>query len=365
MSATQWRRIERQSIAIAVTVLALAVTGCTHTHLRKSNVAQVGSITDLLYEQTLSNVAMAHCQPGSLPHVAVISSGTTQATSSAGSTVGLTWNPTTLVSEVLNLNGSRTVAESWGIAPVTSPSRLRRIQCAMHLMTRGYNLAVAPVQSDHAGTQYRVVLAGDNACSNCLGQLTSVGFLPRPTAEKIDPITRDFYTSNDAEEYRRSLSTAMACKLPTCWYGIEKKGLAWWKSCHRGHYRGCCGSYTAWVDARGIPSLARATLSIQELGVLDPPYVQVEKTVKLSDGTTIKVTGAASGTVNEFQIPRLATGENEFMGNSNRAIDIFNQSLLNISPAATRENLPPANPPANLTPVVIPTIPSLPITTGP
>lgn len=78
----------------------------------------------------LDNIAMYECEPGSLPHFAVVADGTTQVTDQGGTTPSFNWHPTTLVSAAPQLNASRNLMENWKAQPVMSAGRLRRLRLA-------------------------------------------------------------------------------------------------------------------------------------------------------------------------------------------------------------------------------------------
>ncbi len=292
---------------VIVVVLAICLTGCTHVQLRKSNNHQVSSLTELLYGQTLSNVAMIHCTPGALPHVAIIGAGATQVTDGKGAALGLSWNDTSILGETLSFNASRNIGQSWSILPITDPDRLLRLQCALRFMTQGYSLSITEVTKQTDDTplpqlRFRISHCQENACENGLNELLRVGFLTRPKAEQVDEGTLDFQLLEDAQTYLGKLLQEMQCKLPTCWYGIALKGKAPKTACHQATYKGCCGAYVIWVDVAGIDALSRATRSLQELAVLEPSssFVTIRRLIKTTEGE-LEIIGTTRGSIGAMQ----------------------------------------------------------------
>src|SRR5437667_158342 len=82
---------------------------------------QVGTITDLHYEQVLGNLASYHCSSDVLPHCAVVGTGGTAVTDQGRANVELEWDARTITRELLGLGASREVQEQWTLAPVVNP----------------------------------------------------------------------------------------------------------------------------------------------------------------------------------------------------------------------------------------------------
>jgi len=298
--------------------LAVVFSGCTHNHLKKHHNKHMNSLTDLLYEQTLSNIAMIHCTPGALPHVAVLGSSSTQVTDNNSGDVGLTWNPHTLVSESFGISGSRTLAENWNASPVVDPDKLRNIQAALRLMTRGYQILYHSDKTKNPEDKYYKVFCQNTITREDINLLLEVGFLSKPKkADVVDSETFPyfFYQPEKAKKYAVDLELEMHRKLPTCWYGISKKSNRPKDKCHAGLYEGCCGDYVAWVNANGIDKLTRATLTLQDLATLEATVSTVEikrifdvkkkigedgegNPIYQDDGT-VEIVGTARGSIDE------------------------------------------------------------------
>ena len=306
---------------ILIGLLALSVTavGCTHVQLQRSHNKHISTLTDIAYRQTLDNIAMIHCNPGALPHVSIVGAGQTQVSDTGRGSVGWTFVPGDYTRTALGLDGSRTLAESWTTAPVTDADKLKHLQCALRLMTKGYALEIAEFQKevpvpDPLGvdglkvtewkTYYRVGLCSDTACHECLKELVDVGFLASPPKKDIAGNKLELKTFAAAEKYLAQLSEEMCCKLPTRWYGFsEKKFSIWKKHCHTGVYDGCCGKYIAWVDSCNVDALSRATLTLQKLAVLeDPstPSMEVRRLVKIG-GEELEYKATVAGSLDDAE----------------------------------------------------------------
>src|SRR4051812_38327200 len=118
-------------------LFALACAGCTHCQLSRSTLRQANTITDLQYNQVLSNLALFHCNPDVLPHFAVVGTGGTAVTDQGTANVELEWDARTITRELLGLGASREVQEQWTLAPVVNPDKLRAIRCLFQLVAQG------------------------------------------------------------------------------------------------------------------------------------------------------------------------------------------------------------------------------------
>ncbi len=201
-------------------------SGCTHIQLRRSTLSQTGTITELQYQQVLSNLASFHCHPEVLPHLAVVGTGGTSVSDEGSSNAELEWDPSKLARALLGLEGHREVEEQWTLAPVINPDKLRAIRCA-----------------------YQLVVQGCATDAECDKLLTS-------------------YLGNDYGEW-----------LPRGWYCSGSKKDVPRKACYVANY----GEQYVWVMPEGIDGLSRLTLAILNIATLDPnpapdePTKQVEQ----------------------------------------------------------------------------------------
>jgi hypothetical protein len=110
--------------------------------LRRSTVEQATTLTDLQYQQVLSNLAMFCQNPSAMPWHVNLRDGSAQVADLGALTVG---GELTRTSKALpSLLGSRTVVEQWGMTPVTDDTELRLLRIA-YRRALGYDESI----SDH------------------------------------------------------------------------------------------------------------------------------------------------------------------------------------------------------------------------
>jgi hypothetical protein len=102
-------------------------------------------LTDLNYQQILDNLARFVNNPGAMPTIAVVNSGTVTVADELAVNSNATYAPTLtfaqqagsglpLLSLLLNPSGSRNLTENWSLEPVVDIDNLRRIRCAYQLL---------------------------------------------------------------------------------------------------------------------------------------------------------------------------------------------------------------------------------------
>ena len=255
-------------------------------------------------EQVLSNIAMLSAAPGGMPHIAVPSTGTTQTQDAGSSDVGLQWNPTTLVAETLGISGRRALVESWNAVPVTKSGQLQRLRCAFQIMMNPPAIDIEHVecakkQCKKTRDCYKIVERNPGCCTRCVETLVKAGFLVQPEdGKEVQTRPLVFACREDAIKYAAELQQDIACKLPSCWYGVSKWCDVPSSALYKGRYRG----YVAWVNRQQVDALARATMSILRLAVLETtePTVELRKYFKTEDGGFVEVKGTATGDITEF-----------------------------------------------------------------
>jgi hypothetical protein len=195
-------------------VLATAPSiGCTHLQLSRSTTHQALTISDIHYDQVLSNLASFECNPNVLPHFAIVGAGGTLVHDEATANMELEWDTSTLARKLLGLSGTRQVEEQWTLAPIINPDKLRAIRSVYQLATRGENYDPE-------------------------GDKLLVAFLGSDYAQWID----------------------------RNWYGVGCKKDVPRHACYVAH----CGQRYVWVTADGIEPLSRLTLAILNISTLDP-----------------------------------------------------------------------------------------------
>src|SRR3954452_10569387 len=104
-----------------IALIAVTCTGCTPRRLQQSTLDQAQTIAELQYRQVLTNLAMLHVSPGTLPSFAVAGPGGASVSDRGSSNVNLEWDASKIVGEMLGLEGSREIEEQWTLAPVVNP----------------------------------------------------------------------------------------------------------------------------------------------------------------------------------------------------------------------------------------------------
>src|SRR4051812_22775252 len=142
----------RSLLLLLATVPSL---GCTHLQLSRSTSYQARTISDIHYDQVLSNLASYECNPNVLPHFAIVGAGGTLVHDEATANMELEWNAGSLARKLFGLSGTRQVEEQWTMAPVVNPDKLRAIRSVYQLATRGENY-------DPAGDKLLISFLGEN-----------------------------------------------------------------------------------------------------------------------------------------------------------------------------------------------------------
>src|SRR4051794_3835710 len=125
-------------LGILLLLLTTALSGgCTHRQLRRSTLSQAQTITDIQYDQVLTNLAMVRANPDVLPYFAVVGTGGTGVSDQGTASTELEWDTMTLARKMFGLNASRQVEEQWTMAPLVNPDKLRAIRSAYQLVVHG------------------------------------------------------------------------------------------------------------------------------------------------------------------------------------------------------------------------------------
>jgi len=232
----------------AVTVMAVMLTGCTHTQLRHNTAKQSESLTDLFEKQVLDNLARFACDPHALPHFAFPGEGTSNVTDEGTITGEAPLNP---FFTKIGLEGTRHMEESWGLVPVTDPEKLKRMRCA-------YQRAVGH--------------SSDDGCVKCCEM-------------------EQEWRSDDKYDCDND-----ACSIKTGWYRVGRlKDVS--KDCSNmvGKY---CETYV-WIPCEGRDEFAKLVLTILDYAVNEPPAKPMKEVVLYlnADGTGTAEQSAAHGTI--------------------------------------------------------------------
>jgi hypothetical protein len=210
---------------LLVLAFAAACTGCTQHQLQHSTLHQARTVTDLQYDQVLTNLAATAASPDILPCFAVVGTGGAGVTDVGEASAELEWDPDALVRRMVGLTASRQVEAQWTLAPVVNPDKLRALRAA-------YQIAVFGRATDQEAHQILTAYLGEG-----YGEWVQTGWLH--SGGKKD--------------------------VPT-------------DAC----YVGRCGHHCVWVAPDGLESLTRLTLATLNIATLDPaaPPAAPTKTVQ-------------------------------------------------------------------------------------
>lgn len=300
------RAVIWNAVIIVCLILALCA-GCTHHFLQRNTARHASTISDILYQQVMDNIALFCNCPGALPHFAVLSDGTTQATDQTTPTGGLKWNAHRIFEEALGTSVNRQLMENWKIAPVTSAGRLNRMRCALQFVVAPPVFVVE--EKELEGLDGLWFYIADSPCTKCIAELTKMQLLPKPSSDLIvkgQVIVRDdryyFRNASLAHAHVLAMMDGIACNFPSGWFCCSTK-----KPPSDACFVGRCGKTYVWSTGNGIDELSRFTITLLTLATLDPPspYVTVTRALKGPIGEDLTVEGQVPGDVINFRLPKL------------------------------------------------------------
>lgn len=234
----------RVSVLVLV-VISLSSLGCTHAQLRRSTNHHIQTVVDIQHQQVLDNLARFQVYPDATPYFAVPGSGTTSVRDAGSGTATLTWNPTTLISEALSLNGSRAISENWSLTPINEPARLNAMRCAYQHAVEGYS--------------------SSDDCIDC-GELFRAWHPDMKDGESVPP-----------------------CLLGPGWYGVGCKSDIPDCACAVGNY---CDTYV-WITPSGYDSLNKMTMLILDYATRKIPTAPAEEKQEVTRTWSVdKIDGA-------------------------------------------------------------------------
>lgn len=114
----------RASLILCSVAVASTLTGCTHRQLRSDHVKQARTLTTIMEQQVLDNLAMFVSNPDALPFFALPAAGSATVTDSGSLAAG----PLNGNTSVGPLGLSRDNQQNWTMAPVTDPDKLTRMR---------------------------------------------------------------------------------------------------------------------------------------------------------------------------------------------------------------------------------------------
>lgn len=263
-----------------VALVTVMISGCTtHRMLGRNTIHQTKTLSNLIEQQVLDNVATFGVNPGALPHFAVIADGTSQTQDGGLITPSMTWNFTMFTGASLPIQASRQVMGNWKLQPVMSAARLKRMRCALQLL---YSPPTIELREN--------CVSVSSGCINCINELITVGLLPKPESfEDLDCGCSKcegwcFANSSDAECYVQKLQEAIHCRIPTGWFclGSKKEAL---RSCRPvGSF---CDSY-AWVKPGCDDEFSRFTMTLLALATTDPKPGPSKQEIEISFSHLLK-----------------------------------------------------------------------------
>lgn len=112
-----------QSILLFCLVLC---TGCASHHLNRNTVQHAGTLSDLVEQQVLNNLARFAVNDEATPHFEFPTSGGTD----IGTKVDFGASSLNAFRTAIGLSGGRSAGSAWTLQPVTDPAKLKRMKCA-------------------------------------------------------------------------------------------------------------------------------------------------------------------------------------------------------------------------------------------
>lgn len=265
-----------RALALFTIAVGLLGSGCmTHRFLGRNVTKQTATVSTLLQQQVLNNVALFAYNRDALPSFSTIGDGTTQTQDSGFAQPTSMWNATAFTGINLPVQAQRQLMENWKLQPVMSAGRLLRMRCAFQLL---FDRPVIALGADGLS------VCTTGGCTNCVQELVKVQLLPTPSSVVPDGTSLSdkpeagcwrFADPADAQMYAEALQKSLDCVIPTGWFCVGPKAPRD-ASCF-----GSCTDMQAWVAPGGGDGFTRFTLTILALATLDPPPKRPEMTIFL------------------------------------------------------------------------------------
>jgi hypothetical protein len=258
---------------LACVLASLILSGCQTAQLQKSTLVQARSVTDIYYEQLLTNIAMLNTHPKSLPYFSLPQTGanTTQLS------LTLSYTPTadliTAAGVYLGrylfdkqggaITGADTNVEQWTTGPTTNPNKLLLMRFAYEYVSGLYD--------EKEYIQLKTVL--DYEWNKY--HLEQKKLTPEQIQKKIAGI-KDEDTKKLVRESLElgppgpSLSqfaVKFSDKLYPGWYGVGTRSQVPKDACYVGH----CGKTYVWVVPGQEAALSDFALVILDIATWESP----------------------------------------------------------------------------------------------
>ena len=303
-------------------------SGCAHRQLRKNYTRQVQTLNQMMYEQTLDNIAMFEVDRDSLPAFVTVGAGSTQVVNDGSGSISLGWGgprPT----QGLGIGGGAALSESWAASPVVNADNLRWLQCALKIVVCPPALSLEEFTKkidtkDGEVSVMRWKISRSGACTDCVNELVSIGFLLQPEDETVDRGSFDFKQYESAEKYLADLTMDIHCKLPSGWYECRSTRLVSVGSAFNGNY----GSNSVCVNECSTKYLSALTLSLTDLATRKPPApktVEVRRLFKIGDGE-LEFKGNLAGTMEDVEALAKSDLKQRLLSEAKRLQELFNSS---------------------------------------
>ncbi|HEX4132543.1 MAG TPA: hypothetical protein VHZ24_21100 [Pirellulales bacterium] len=264
-------------VGIIAVVGLLATGGCTANRLRQRTINQGATLSELQYEQVLSNLATFADNPFALPWHVTLREGTTQITDSASGGALLDFGPPAVTQP--QLFGSRTVVAQWGMSPVIDATELQLLGIA-YRRAFGAPEMPSPELLDELAHELKDQFASNSDLRDESDWFYEIegrtiqqpreldarvlttndpGFATEPETPGRDtsPLARN--VRHKIERIQRDL-----LRIGPGWFHVGRKCDVPSTACYVSHH----GDTYVWVDADGRAALTEFTLTVLKLSTL-------------------------------------------------------------------------------------------------
>src|SRR4029077_19986659 len=93
---------------------------------------QAKTVTDMRFQEALSNMAILANNPSVLPYYSVLSAGSTQVSDQGTLNPSIEWVHAGFSKAALSLTGQRTLQDNWTVDSIKEPEKLAAMRCAYH-----------------------------------------------------------------------------------------------------------------------------------------------------------------------------------------------------------------------------------------
>jgi hypothetical protein len=243
--------------ALLLSSITLGLVGCTHQSLARNTVLTTTTVMEIQYGSVLSNLAMMSKLPESLPNHVHLADGVVQINDRVGlgQAGGFSlFNGANFGFEQLGPSGQRQVSEQWGTDATTDPERLHDLQSLYRVA-----LGLHPLPPPNAIAYLRSSATRKKLQNSKASAETEIASDNRST-ESDDP------SENGNEDRAVPLSILLTDVPISNWYHIGCKKDVPKDACYVGQW----GDRYAWVNADGVPHLARFTATVLMVIKLKP-----------------------------------------------------------------------------------------------